>query len=83
MLLDEATSQIDPHSEMLIHKTLAEFIRNRTTIVITHRLETLELVDRIMVMDAGKIVDIGTHAELIRRCDTYQRLRETELREVA
>ncbi|MEQ1903621.1 MAG: ABC transporter ATP-binding protein [Pirellulaceae bacterium] len=83
LLLDEATSQIDPQSEVLIHDTLREFIKGRTTILITHRLSTLELVDKIMVMDEGKIVDLGTHAELMRRCPTYRLLRETELKEVA
>ncbi len=83
LLLDEATSQIDPQSEILIHQALAEFMKGRTSIIVTHRLSTLELVDRIMVMDQGQIVDIGTHAELMRRCDTYRMLRETELKEVA
>jgi ATP-binding cassette subfamily B protein/subfamily B ATP-binding cassette protein MsbA len=83
LLLDEATSQIDPQSEILIHQALAEFMKGRTSIIITHRLSTLDLVDRIMVMDQGQIVDIGTHAELMKRCETYRKLRETELKEVA
>ncbi len=83
ILLDEATSQIDPQSEILIHETLKEFIKGRTTIMITHRLSTLELVDRILVMDEGKVVDCGTHAELMQRCEVYRRLRDSELKEVA
>ncbi len=79
LILDEATSQIDPESETLIHQTLREFIKNRTTIVITHRLSTLELVDRIMVMKDGQIVDIGTHTQLIGRCPDYRRLRQIDL----
>jgi len=83
LLLDEATSQIDPQSELLIHQTLKEFIKGRTTVIITHRLSTLELVDRILVMDEGRAVDCGTHEELMRRCETYRRLRESEMQEAA
>ena len=84
LVLDEATSQIDPESELLIHKSLAEFIRGRTTIMITHRLSTLDLADRILVMgEGGTIVDCGTHSELMRRCPVYQRLRASHLEEVA
>ncbi|MEZ6092779.1 MAG: ABC transporter ATP-binding protein [Pirellulaceae bacterium] len=83
ILLDEATSQIDPQSEILIHETLKEIIKGRTTIMITHRLSTLELVDRIMVMDDGQVVDCGTHAELMARCSVYRKLRESELKGVA
>ena len=83
LLLDEATSQIDPQSELLIHKTLADFIVGRTTLIVTHRLTTLDLVDLIMVMDQGRIVDCGTHEELIGRCSVYQHLRNVELKETA
>jgi len=83
LILDEATSQIDPESEVAIHRALAEFVRGRTTIMITHRLSTLDLADRILVMEAGLVVDLGTHDELLLRCPTYQRLRRTDLREVA
>jgi ATP-binding cassette subfamily B protein/subfamily B ATP-binding cassette protein MsbA len=75
LILDEATSQIDPESEQLIHETLAQFIRGRTTVMITHRLSTLDLVDRILIMDAGQVVDCGTHEELLARCPSYQRMR--------
>ncbi|HRF02715.1 MAG TPA: ABC transporter ATP-binding protein [Pirellulaceae bacterium] len=83
LILDEATSQIDPESEMAIHEALAEFVRGRTTIMITHRLSTLDLADRILVMDDGRVVDLGSHAELMGRCAAYRRLRQTELREAA
>lgn len=83
LLLDEATSQIDPQSELLIHQTLKEFIKGRTTVIITHRLSTLELVDRILVMADGRAVDCGTHEELMRRCETYRALRESEMQEAA
>ncbi|HEX3998388.1 MAG TPA: ABC transporter ATP-binding protein [Pirellulales bacterium] len=83
LILDEATSQIDLESEQLIHKALEQFTRGRTTIIITHRLATLDLADRIMVMQAGKCIDVGTHAELISRCEFYRRLYQIQFREIA
>ena len=74
LILDEATSQIDLESEQLIHQALEEFKQGRTVLMITHRLASLDLADRIMVMDAGRISDCGTHDELISRCGLYQRL---------
>lgn len=76
LILDEFTSQIDPTSEADIHDALREFVRGRTVFLITHKLHTLEIADRIVVMEAGKIVDTGIHAELVRRCPLYQRLCE-------
>jgi ATP-binding cassette, subfamily B, bacterial MsbA len=83
LILDEATSQVDPESEVLIHRTLKQLIQNRSTIMITHRFSTLDLADRILVLQEGTAVDIGTHNELMARCDVYQRLRSTEMRESA
>ena len=83
LLLDEATSQIDPQSEILIHNTLSDFIKGRTTLIVTHRMSTLELVDLIMVMDEGRVVDCGTHSELYERCEVYRHLRNAEFKETA
>ncbi len=83
LILDEATSQIDVESERLIHDVLEEFTRGRTAFIITHRPSTLELADRIVVMDRGRIIDAGTFAELARRCELFRRLAHVELREAA
>jgi len=74
LILDEFTSQIDVESEAKIHEALRAFVRGRTTFLITHRLSTLDLADRILVMDGGRIVGDGLHADLIRDCETYRRL---------
>ena len=60
----------------LILQILKSFIKNRTTLIVTHRMSTLELVDKIMVMDNGQVIDYGTHEELLNRCKIYHRLRE-------
>ena len=83
LILDEATSQIDPESELLIHRTLAEFIKDRTAIMITHRLSTLNLADLIMVIDEGCVIGFGTHEQLLASCPQYRSLRQSELRESA
>ena len=83
LILDEATSQIDLESEQLIHEVLEEFTRDRTTFLITHRMSTLILADRILVMDGGQIIDSGTHEELLGRCGLYRRLHDLQFRESA
>ncbi|MBN2578672.1 MAG: ABC transporter ATP-binding protein [Pirellulales bacterium] len=74
LILDEPTSQVDLESEQAIQNVLEKFIRNRTTILITHRLSILALADRIAVMEAGRILDVGRHADLLTRCGLYRRL---------
>ena len=74
LLLDDATSAIDPRLEAEIHAALRAVMRGRTTLIIAHRRSTLNLADRIVVLDAGRVADTGTHEELEERCPLYRRL---------
>jgi subfamily B ATP-binding cassette protein MsbA len=81
LILDEATSALDTESERHIQAALDRVMKGRTTLVIAHRLSTIEKADVIMVMDAGKIVERGSHAELIALGGHYTRLHAMQFRE--
>ncbi len=74
LILDEATSALDNRSEAAIQRALSEIIRDRITFIIAHRLTTVDLADRILVLKAGRIVGEGTKTELLRDCEEYRRL---------
>ena len=74
LVLDDATSAIDPRLEAEIHKALREVMRGRTTLIIAHRQSTLHLADRIVVLDGGRVADVGTQEELTERCALYRQL---------
>ncbi len=74
LVLDDATSAIDPRLEAEIHAALREVMRGRTTLIIAHRRSTLNLADRIVVLDQGRVADSGTHEELTERCPLYRQL---------
>jgi ATP-binding cassette subfamily B protein len=78
LLLDEATSALDADSEALVQRALERVMKGRTTLVIAHRLATVQKADRILVMDRGRIVEEGTHAELVAKGGLYGRLAEMQ-----
>ena len=78
IILDEPTSAIDPIEETKIYKKFAELAKGKCALVVTHRIGSAKLADRIIVMDAGKIVDIGTHKELIARPGQYAKMWEAQ-----
>jgi ATP-binding cassette subfamily B protein len=78
LLLDEATSALDAESELAVQQALDRLMDKRTTLVIAHRLATVQKADRIVVVDQGRVVDIGRHADLVRRGGLYARLAELQ-----
>jgi len=81
LILDEATSSIDPYTDLLIRKAMKKLFKNRTSIVIAHRLSTVREADRIFVIDDGRIVEKGTHEELIEKGGLYKHLYEMQFKE--
>jgi len=80
LILDEATSSVDAYTELIIQKALAEILRNRTAFVIAHRLSTVRSADRIVVLDAGRIVEEGDHQQLLAKMGLYRRLYDMQFR---
>ncbi len=76
LILDDATSSVDARTERAIKRGLREVMEGRTTFIIAHRLSTISLADEIVVIDAGRIVDRGTHEELMKRCSFYSEIAE-------
>lgn len=76
LLLDEATSALDNESERLVQESLERLMANRTSIIVAHRLSTIEQADRIVVMDQGKIIEEGTHAQLMSNQGYYAKLQQ-------
>src|SRR6185295_2019762 len=74
LILDEPTAALDAQTEVAVMEAISRLTRGRTTFVIAHRLSTLRGADRIVVLDAGRIVDQGPHARLWERCDLYRQL---------
>jgi subfamily B ATP-binding cassette protein MsbA len=83
LLLDEATSALDSESERLVQEALEQLMKGRTTFVIAHRLTTIQRADRILVLNKGRLVETGTHAELMDQKGLYQYLYTLRLIEPA
>lgn len=82
LILDEATSSVDPYTELLLQNALKKLLEKRTTLIIAHRLSTVRSADKIVVVDGGRIVDTGTHRELMSRKGLYRKLYEMQLKPV-
>jgi ATP-binding cassette subfamily B protein len=83
LLLDEATSSLDAESERYVQQALEHLMQERTTIIIAHRLATILKADRIVVLDHGRIIAIGTHAELLKSNELYARLAALQFTDAA
>jgi len=83
LILDEATAALDTESERLVQDALEHLMPDRTTLVIAHRLTTIEHADQVLVLDQGRLVEQGTHAELLARGGLYAHLHRMQFREPA
>ncbi len=83
LILDEATSSLDTESERLVEEALEQLMQRRTTLIIAHRLSTVQRADRVLVLDRGRIVEVGTHAQLLALEGLYARLYSRQFREDA
>jgi ABC-type multidrug transport system fused ATPase/permease subunit len=81
LILDEATSSVDPYTELKIKKALAVLLKNRTSLVIAHRLSTVRNADNIVVINEGRIVEEGNHRELMKRKGMYYRLYKKQFKD--
>jgi ATP-binding cassette subfamily B protein len=82
LILDEATSSVDAYTELLIQKAMEKLLEQRTTLIIAHRLSTVRSADKILVIDSGRIIDAGTHEELMSREGLYRKLYEMQLKPI-
>ena len=80
LILDEATSQLDTESEKLVQEAINRLMTNRTVLVIAHRLSTVEHADKIVVFEGGKIIETGTHGELLQKSGVYKHLYELQFK---
>jgi len=83
LIFDEATSALDPDSEAIIRQNLAQISKGRTVIIVSHRLSTLTDADAILVIERGRVADVGRHEQLLTRCVTYRHLWNQQTRQVA
>jgi len=79
-VLDEATASVDPVSDALIQRSIRQLMQGRTALIIAHRLNTIQDVNRIIALQHGRVVEVGTHAELLRSRGVYYRLYELQYR---
>lgn len=83
LIFDEATSALDPESEAIIRRNLDLISKGRTVIIVSHRLSTLTDADAILVIERGRVADVGRHEQLLTRCVTYRHLWNQQTRQVA